>query len=859
MIAHLVHAGERAATRALRSIIRPRFCQFATIRWLGAGLVLLLGTGQSAAVLTVAPSSISNSYNGEVTLTITGLNNPGQRVVVEKFLDMDDSSTITTADVLMQRFHLTDGQVTELAGTRNINVPGDDDGEADGAIQTALILTPGEIPSRIDGRYILRVSPDGAGFTPFTDTLTVTQQEYGGSGISGRVTDGAAPQAGAFVLITFGSPDDFEVRGATRTDVSGNFAFKVPAGDYRPVPVKPGFVFDLGSSSTFSVSAGNMTAAGDAVLTTGTRAISGQVRDSAAVPQPLGGMLIYGFGESGWFTFTFSSATGDYSLDALAGPSEIGALQTQCAMMGVISTDAEEAAGIGNVSGFHLTLPRAAALISGTVRTSTGSPLPWLDVIAENQGSNDMEGHSISDSSGNYTLAVIPGDWRVEVESPGYLSASRQVNIPAPGLEVPQDITANPITAHLRGTVRDSNNQAVPGVEILAHDFSGTSSWGVTDGTGNFDLGVHGGSGGAPKTWSLQLNQNDEDNPATHISSQAQFEVTDGADINGITYRVYLITSHLRGSVLDENNAAVGGVNLYAVQPGGDAVTGSNVEGDGTFDIPAFGGTWSIGISHPLPGGFLSQDNLQVSAVGGADVSGLVFRLRRTTGTVSGSVKNSGGTGLANLVVTAGAVIQGVSYSAFTHTEPDGNYSLPVCAGLWNVTVDANGLLGLGYQPVPAQQVSFTSGNVTVNFTATTGGTTFSSWQSQNFTPAELANSAISGPNADPERDGASNFLEYSLNLAPKIPDANGLPFTGRLPGAPGGGDFLTLTFRRRIGAQGLAYNALEAPSPAGPWTNVTAAYEVLSSDGTTESVRARTVITPAVPKFMRLQVIQQP
>jgi len=860
MIACFAHAGEATAVCAGGCFITGKKIRPAIKRrWPALGL-LLCSAGMVPAALTISPPAISSSFKGTVNLTITNLTHAGQRVIVEKFYDRDHNAAVNAGDPLMQRFLITDGQVTSVAGRRNVNVPGDEDGSANGSIETKLHFAAGEIPARLDGRFILRVSPDGAGFPPFTGTLTVTQQDYGGSGLSGRVMAGATPQAGALVLITSGAEDDFDVAGMTRTDASGNYSLTLPPGYYRPVPVQPGYVCNLGSSSAFTVQAGSMTAAGDALLTAGTRTISGQVRDDAAVPATLGGMLVFSFGESGVFTFTFTDASGNYTLDALAGPSEIGVLETQSAALGVLPSGTHEETGTGHITGLHLSLPRPTALIYGTVRTAAGSPVPWLDVYGEHETLDDVECYSITDAAGNYTLGIIPGAWSVDSASPGYLSSHSFVNVAGPGLAALLDLTVNPVTAHLRGTVRDNNNQAVPHVEILAHDFSGASSWSFTDANGNFDLGVHGGPGGTAKTWAVQLNQNSGDAPATHISSQMQFSVTDGTDINGITYRAYVITAHLRGTVLDENNAPVGDVNIFATQPAGDALTGSNVAGDGTFDIPVFGGAWSLGLSFPLPAGFMAQNNLSVTVTSGSDVNGLIFRLRRTTGAISGSVKNTGGAGLAGLTVVASATIAGIQFSAFTNTDGGGNYSLTVCPGLWTVSVDGTALLNLGYQPVPGQQVNFTSGNATINFTASTGGglTTFSAWQTASFTAAELNNPGISGPNADPDGDKIPNFLEYALHLLPKTSDAAGLPFPGTLGGTPGGGPYLTLTFRRRIGAPGLAYNVLEAPDLDGPWTNVTSSYEVLSSDGTVETVRARTVIS-AAPKFMRLQVQQQP
>jgi len=819
-----------------------------------AGMLVI----RACAALTVTPSTISNSFNGEVTLTINGLSGPGQTVVVEKFYDWDNDTTVSAGDQLMQRFKVTDGLVTSVAGRRNINVPGDDIATAS-VIQTKLYLTPDEIPARLDGRFIFRVSPDGPGFAPFTAALTVTQQDHGGSGISGRVVAAAVPVSGAMVIITSGAPDDFDVVGLTKTDASGNYSLKLPPGSYRPVPVKPPYVFDVGAAPAFTVTAGAVTSAGDAALAPGPRTVSGTVRDDAATANARGGMLVYGFGSGGTFAFTFSDAAGSYALPAAAGEVEVGVLETQSAVLGLIRSQAGADATAGNVTGLHITLRRPDALIYGTVRTPQGTPVPWLDIYGDLDDGQNLQGFSVTDASGAYTLAALAGQWDLEIESPGYLSPFQSVDIASAGIAALLDVTVRPVTAHLRGTVRDNNGQAVPNVEIYANDYTGTNAWSFTDAAGNFSLGVHGGPGGTAKTWSIQLNQNSEENPATHISSPAEFEVTDGQDINGINYLAYLVTAHLRGAVRDENNDPVSGGNLYATQNGTDAITGTNINGSGEFDIPVVAGTWRIGMSFPVPGGMIAQDDMHVTTTAGTDVNGLVFRLRRTTGTITGSVRNTQGAGLANLRISATTTLGGASFSAYGSTNDAGNYLLSVFPATWTVSVDGGGLGNLGYQPVSSQQTAFAGGNVTVNFTAAAGGGSgnFSSWQSAGFTPAELGNPAISGPNADPDGDQISNFLEYALNLLPKLSDANGLPYPGTLHGAPGGGRYLTLTFRRRTDAPSLIYNVLEATSLTGPWTNVTASYEVIATDGATDTVRAKTVITPVTPRFLRLEVIQ--
>ena len=50
-------------------------------------------------------------------------------------------------------------------------------------------------------------------------------------------------------------------------------------------------------------------------------------------------------------------------------------------------------------------------------------------------------------------------------------------------------------------------------------------------------------------------------------------------------------------------------------------------------------------------------------------------------------------------------------------------------------------------------------------------GDPFAAWQAANFTPAQLADPLVSGPAADPDKDGIANLAEYAFNLPPLMSD----------------------------------------------------------------------------------------
>src|ERR1043165_9449808 len=111
----------------LRSLQRAVRCRLNILRL----LIFLPGlclsqTLQAAVGFTISPTATSNTYNGIVTLQVTGLSS-GQPVVVQKFLDANTNGVLDAPDILWQQFRLTDGQATVIGGVTNIIVPGDND------------------------------------------------------------------------------------------------------------------------------------------------------------------------------------------------------------------------------------------------------------------------------------------------------------------------------------------------------------------------------------------------------------------------------------------------------------------------------------------------------------------------------------------------------------------------------------------------------------------------------------------------------------------------------------------------------------------------------------------------------------
>ena len=86
-------------------------------------------------------------------------------------------------------------------------------------------------------------------------------------------------------------------------------------------------------------------------------------------------------------------------------------------------------------------------------------------------------------------------------------------------------------------------------------------------------------------------------------------------------------------------------------------------------------------------------------------------------------------------------------------------------------------------------------------------GSAYAIWQAANFNPAQVADPLISGPNADPDKDGLKNLIEFAFGLNPNSGASIQLPQGQRV-----GGNFV-VSFTEPAGMNGITYGADWSPT----------------------------------------------
>jgi len=132
----------------------------------------------------------------------------------------------------------------------------------------------------------------------------------------------------------------------------------------------------------------------------------------------------------------------------------------------------------------------------------------------------------------------------------------------------------------------------------------------------------------------------------------------------------------------------------------------------------------------------------------------------------------------------------------------------------------------------------------------------FAIWQSWNFNPAELADPLISGPHADQDGDGWSNFTEFALGTPP-----NDVIVRTRLPEVTiesvEGEEYLVMTYNEWAGASGVTYT-VQVGTDLVTWPNATIdmGAPIDNGDGTvTRRTRSGTPISAQSREFIRLRM----
>jgi len=480
---------------------------FVAFAWLAA-----FGQGAFAAVtFTVTPTAVSNTYAGTITLQIGGLTNT-EMVVIQKFLDLNTNGVIDGNDWLVQQFTLQDGTNFVIGGVTNFNVPGDLNATT-GAISATLNFQNGDFVQNIIGKYLFKLSSPVGHFTPITNSFSVTNFPYAQKFTGNVVSNSTSTTLSNALVLLFpppspghNGPGGSPLAGVVANN-AGSYTVQVPAGTYVPVAFRSNYV----ANYTWPVLtlAASQTITTNLTLTNATQSISGKLLDTNNQAIGLPGVFFSATSTNNLLAIAFTDTNGNFNVRVTAGTWKIKANDTVLIVHGYLGLQNKTNVTAGT-TGVILTVPKATALIYGSVKDNLGNPFVGLDVYADDHaGSGLYETDGYTDANGNYVLGVLgvgaSDSWYVQandnnqltnyVFSQSALDQNGGTNINA-GQAVLANFTAILATNYITGNVK-ANGTNIVGVGVYAYaNINGTyyQTYTDTDTNGNYSLNVANGA-----------------------------------------------------------------------------------------------------------------------------------------------------------------------------------------------------------------------------------------------------------------------------------------------------------------------------------------------------------------------------
>ena len=312
--------------------------------------------------------------------------------------------------------------------------------------------------------------------------------------------------------------------------------------------------------------------------------------------------------------------------------------------------------------------PAAAAVtVTGSVvDAQTDEGIAGAEVYAEGYTSGGQVG--VTDESGAYSGSIEPGTWLLSAQAPGYLDTYLEVEVTEETNVLPT-LVLEPAVA-VSGVVVDAQTEeGIADAEVHVESYSDYEFVGVTDQTGAYAGFVPAG------TWLLSASV------PGYLSATVEIEVTEETTTLPTLALEPSVPVTVTGTVVDaDSGLPIADASVEAYGPEyDDATTGA----DGSFSLDLVSGGYELEIRADEYVAYV--DELVVSpdttSLGIIELTPLV--LVDVTGSV---IDAQTGLGVADAAVDAYG-----SYEDYATTDEDGEYTLSLAAGEYDLYVSREG------------------------------------------------------------------------------------------------------------------------------------------------------------------------
>lgn len=472
------------------------------------------------------------------------------------------------------------------------------------------------------------------------------------------------------------------------TSANGNYTLSLPTGNHTINVQKSGFISPQPISIALTVgqniSGINFQLSPNAGVISGTISSLGEVVPGATITATINSVSA---------TQT-SSQTGTYSFSVQPGTYTLVA--SKSGFVTSAPTSVTIAAGQTS-SNNNFSLLKNTAVVKGVV-TSSGTPLNSVAVSIIEVGNTSNSYSSTTNVNGDFAVTVTAGkSYTVSVSKSGYASSTQTTSTLNAGTNNTYNFGINQNPASVKGKAISNTNQILTStlVELINSTSGAIITSATTDLNGDYTIGTQAGS------FRIKATKQGYKTDSTNVT------VGVGQTLTGINFTLQENFSVLSGTIKEANGTAIADALINVSNNTGGASATSTSAGNyiATIIVP---GNYNVKVQKQ---GF-KDTTISNYALGGGQSLSLNIIMQKLSGSISGSVKTSGGVNVADASVFATSST-GTVYSATTSSS--GTYSIAALP-LESYTVTATKSSYLSAQQVNvALSTSSTSATANIN------------------------------------------------------------------------------------------------------------------------------------------------
>ncbi len=555
-------------------------------------------SARGAVTLTVTPNTTSNTYSGNITLSISNLNS-GETVVVQKFIDLNTNGIVDASDWLVQQYSLTDGQAgMVVAVITNLNVPGDSTPTNSTIISPQSFVTAG-LPQQFVGKYLYKLSSPTGRFAATTNTFAVTNTAYAQSFIGAvKCSNTNVPNAGVLLFLPSAGEGLGKAVGGAIANNSGNYTIKAPAGTYALFAFKNGFLTDVSTLPVVTLNP-SATSSNNLTLLPATRTITGKAVDALNTNLPLPGIMASWESTNNLISVGFTDTNGTFTSAVTPSQWHWGGDSSSLDLHGYLdfSDQGRPTVVVSANTNATIAFTKGTALFYGSVKDDQNRPLAGISLYG-GSGSGSLEGDATTDQGGNYAMPIIAGSWYVQISSDeaptNYVFSQPNSVALGDGQAVQLNFIGFRATNHISGFLKDNLNNPIGGVRIVDNATINGAFYETatdTDDTGYYALNVING------TWSVFISSGGGGLGSDYLVPPSQTIVISNNNATA-NFVAVLAPYRISGAVKDNSNTPIATISVYAYAN----INGTNyafaVESDysGNYSFGVVNGTWHVGV-----------------------------------------------------------------------------------------------------------------------------------------------------------------------------------------------------------------------------------------------------------------------